>query len=88
MAFSAAGHLLFVVDRRSGEPPAARTASQSLFTLLPAGRDPNAIVSTRRSKCSEIVVFLPVPPSGGSWIVIFAGYASRDPFCAPALKTP
>jgi len=44
MAFSAAGHLLFVVDRRSGDIAVVRTASQSLFTLLPAGRDPNAIV--------------------------------------------
>jgi YVTN family beta-propeller protein len=44
MAFSAAGHLLFVVDRRSGDVAVVRTASQSLFTLLPAGRDPNAIV--------------------------------------------
>ena len=44
MAFSAAGHLLFVVDRRSGDVAVMRTASQSLFTLLPAGRDPSAIV--------------------------------------------
>jgi YVTN family beta-propeller protein len=44
MAFSAAGHLLFIVDRRSGDVAVVRTASQSLFTLLPAGRDPNAIV--------------------------------------------
>jgi DNA-binding beta-propeller fold protein YncE len=44
LAFSAAGHLLFVVDRRSGDVAVARTATQSLFTLLPAGRDPNAIV--------------------------------------------
>ena len=44
MAFSAAGHLLFVVDSRSGDVAVVRTATQSLFTLLPAGRDPNAIV--------------------------------------------
>ena len=44
MAFSAAGHLLFVVDRRSDDVSVVRTATQSLFTLLPAGRDPNAIV--------------------------------------------
>jgi YVTN family beta-propeller protein len=44
MAFSAAGHLLFVADSRSGDVAVVRTASQSLFTLLPAGRDPNAIV--------------------------------------------
>jgi YVTN family beta-propeller protein len=44
MAFSAAGHLLFVADRRSGDVAIVRTASQSLFTMLPAGRDPNAIV--------------------------------------------
>jgi YVTN family beta-propeller protein len=43
MAFSAAGHLLFVVDRDSGDVAVVRTASQSLFTLLPVGRDPNAI---------------------------------------------
>jgi DNA-binding beta-propeller fold protein YncE len=44
LAFSAAGHLLFVADSRSGDVAVARTASQSLFTVLPAGRDPNAIV--------------------------------------------
>ncbi|HEY1646879.1 MAG TPA: YncE family protein [Terracidiphilus sp.] len=44
MAFSAAGHLLFVVDSRSGDVAVVRTASESLFTMLPAGRDPNAIV--------------------------------------------
>jgi YVTN family beta-propeller protein len=46
MVFSAAGHLLFVVDRGSGDVAVVRTATvpQSLFTLLPAGRDPNAIV--------------------------------------------
>ena len=44
MAFSAAGHLLFVVDARSGDVAVVRTSTQSLFTMLPAGRDPNAIV--------------------------------------------
>jgi len=44
MAFSAAANLLFVVDRRSGDVAVVRTATQSLFTLLPAGREPNAIV--------------------------------------------
>ena len=44
MAFSALGHLLFVVDARSGDIAVVRTASFSLFTLLPAGRAPNAIV--------------------------------------------
>jgi YVTN family beta-propeller protein len=44
MAFSDAGHLLFVADRRSGDVAVVRTASQSLFTMLPVGRDPNAIV--------------------------------------------
>jgi YVTN family beta-propeller protein len=43
MAFSASGHLLFVVDARSGDVAVVRTASRSLFTLLPAGRSPNAI---------------------------------------------
>jgi YVTN family beta-propeller protein len=42
-AFSAAGHLLFVVDSRSGDVAVVRTSSQSLFTFLPAGRNPNAI---------------------------------------------
>ena len=36
--------LLFVADSRSGDVAVVRTPSQSLFTLLPAGRDPNAIV--------------------------------------------
>ncbi len=44
MAFSAAGHLLFVADQRSGDVAVVRTSTQSLFTILPAGRDPNAIV--------------------------------------------
>ncbi len=54
MAFSAQGHLLFVVDARSGDVAVVRTAdldvatmrtaSFSVFTLLPAGRNPNAIV--------------------------------------------
>ena len=44
MAFSAAGHLLFVVDTRSGDVAVVRTSSNSLFTFLPAGRNPNAIV--------------------------------------------
>jgi len=44
LAFSAAGHLLFVVDSHSGDVSVVRTSSQSLFTLLPTGRDPNAIV--------------------------------------------
>ena len=42
-AFSAAGHLLLVVDSRSGDVAVVRTSSQSLFTFLPAGREPNAI---------------------------------------------
>ena len=57
MAFSAAGHLLFVVDEHSGDVAVVPTAQTSLFTpqqagrgptalfaLLPAGRGPNAIV--------------------------------------------
>ena len=44
LAFSAAGHLLFVANSRSGDVAVTRTASQSLFTLLPAGRGPDAIV--------------------------------------------
>jgi YVTN family beta-propeller protein len=45
LAFSAAGHLLFVVDAGSGDVAVVRTASHSLFafTMLPAGRSPNAI---------------------------------------------
>jgi len=52
MAFSTAGHLLFVVDARSGDVAVVRTAEiqpktsgmpRSLFTMLPAGRGPNAI---------------------------------------------
>jgi YVTN family beta-propeller protein len=44
LAFSSSGLLLFVVDARSGDVAVVRTASRSLFTLLPAGRAPNAIV--------------------------------------------
>lgn len=54
MAFSTAGHLLFVVDARSADVAVVRTAARSLFTtggtsplplftMLPAGRGPNAI---------------------------------------------
>ncbi len=43
MAFSDQGNLLFVVDARSNDVAVVRTASSSLFTLLPAGRNPNAI---------------------------------------------
>ena len=44
LAFSAAGHLLFVVDNRSGDVAVVRTISRSLFTMLPVGRSPNALV--------------------------------------------
>ena len=50
MAFSGAGHLLFVVDSRSDDVAVVRTASGSLrgqiplFAMLPAGRNPGAIV--------------------------------------------
>jgi len=43
LAFSAAGHLMFVVDAHSGDVAVVRTASRSLFTILPAGRNPGAI---------------------------------------------
>ena len=43
LAFSSSGLLLFVVDARSGDVAVVRTGSLSLFTLLPAGRAPNAI---------------------------------------------
>jgi len=43
LAFSSSGLLLFVVDARSGDVAVVRTGSLSLFTLIPAGRMPNAI---------------------------------------------
>jgi YVTN family beta-propeller protein len=43
LAFSTAGHLMFVVDAHSGDVAVVRTASRSLFTILPAGRNPSAI---------------------------------------------
>ena len=43
LAFSSSGLLLFVVDTRSGDIAVVRTASLSLFTMLPTGRAPNAI---------------------------------------------
>ena len=54
MAFATAGHLLFVVDSRSSDVAVVRTRTQSvfekpgtgprpLFTMIPAGRGPNAI---------------------------------------------
>ncbi len=44
LAFSANSYLLFAVDSRSGDVAIIRTPSESLFTLLPAGRDPTTIV--------------------------------------------
>lgn len=44
LAFSAAGHLLFAVDSRSGDVAVIRTLTHSLFTMLPAANKPNAIV--------------------------------------------
>lgn len=43
LAFSARGNLLFAVDARSGDVAVIRTSTRSLFTLLPTGRQPNAI---------------------------------------------
>ena len=53
MAFSTAGHLLFVVDARSADVAVVRTemrqastnswGNRPIFTMLPAGRGPNAI---------------------------------------------
>ena len=43
LAFSGSGNLLFVVDARSGDVSVLRTASRSLFNMLPTGRNPNAI---------------------------------------------
>jgi YVTN family beta-propeller protein len=43
MAFSHSGLLLFVVDNRSADVAVMRTATRSLFTILPTGHAPNAI---------------------------------------------
>jgi YVTN family beta-propeller protein len=43
LAFSGSGYLIFVVDNRSADIAVVRTASRSLFTILPTGRSPNAI---------------------------------------------
>lgn len=47
LAFSTAGHLLFAVNARSGDVSVIRTQTrsqkQSLFTMLPAGPQPNSI---------------------------------------------
>jgi YVTN family beta-propeller protein len=43
LAFSTAGHLLFAVDNHSGDVAVFRTATRTLFSMLPAGRSPNAI---------------------------------------------
>lgn len=45
MAFSANGFLLFAVDTRSSDVAVIRTGTQSLFTLIPVGRNPNAIIA-------------------------------------------
>jgi YVTN family beta-propeller protein len=53
LAFSAEGHLLLIADTRSGDisvvrvisrTPSGTTRTGSLFTMLPAGKQPNAIV--------------------------------------------
>ena len=43
LAFSSGGHLLFAVDARSSDVAVIRASTASLFTLLPTGRQPNAI---------------------------------------------
>jgi YVTN family beta-propeller protein len=43
LAFSSSGLLLFAVDSRSNDVAVVRTGTRSLFTLLSAGRAPNAI---------------------------------------------
>jgi YVTN family beta-propeller protein len=43
LAFSSGGQLLFVVDAGSSDIAVIRTSTSSLFTLLPTGRQPNAI---------------------------------------------
>jgi YVTN family beta-propeller protein len=43
LTFSSNGFLIFVVDNRSGDVAVVRTATQTLFTILPTGRAPNAI---------------------------------------------
>lgn len=43
MAFSKAGHLLFVVDARSGDAAVIRTSTNSLLTMFPVGMKPNDI---------------------------------------------
>jgi YVTN family beta-propeller protein len=43
MAFSNAGHLLLVVDARSGDVAVIRTATNSLLTMFPVGAKPNDI---------------------------------------------
>jgi YVTN family beta-propeller protein len=43
MALSKSGFLLFAVDQHSGDVAVVRTKIRSLFTLLPAGRNPSAI---------------------------------------------
>jgi len=43
LAFSSNGLLFFVVDNRSADVAVVRTATRSLFTILPTGRSPNAI---------------------------------------------
>jgi YVTN family beta-propeller protein len=43
LAFSNSGFLLFAVDQRSGDVAVIRTKIRALFTMLPTGKDPNAI---------------------------------------------
>lgn len=43
LAFNLEGNLLLVADSRSGDVAVLRTATRSLFTILPVGRNPNAI---------------------------------------------
>jgi YVTN family beta-propeller protein len=43
LAFSSGGRLLFAVDAGSSDVAVIRTSTAALFTLLPTGRQPNAI---------------------------------------------
>ena len=44
LAFSSSGYLIFVVDNRSADVAVVRTLTRKLFTIVPTGRGPNAIV--------------------------------------------
>ena len=81
LAFSSSGLLLFVVDARSSDIAVVRTASRSLFTIIPTGRAPNAI-AVKAFKLPEFLqapLSPPLPGSSSPTKAVILSQAGRAP---------